>query len=175
MSTSNLIKTMLQRGMKSGHKIYSTLNPKLSTGKGSELLSTLSTEQAATISSFRRAPSPSALPVDRQITRIEYPPSLDNDSKVGPKNMDSSSGCATSNSTFVFVLAFFWGSGRGRSNTVGKHNKHSTGSDTATPSPIHPNIIAVLIAKESLCSESRVLVLATTTNDGCPNLFKPLL
>jgi hypothetical protein len=112
----------------------------------SELLSTLSTEQAATISSFRRAPNPSALPaqtkdrhhhdhhhvclqqsedpklrmltlprgkttsdwglvatqresflknrsvelnkpVDRQITRIEYPPSLDNDSKVGPKNL----------------------------------------------------------------------------------------
>ncbi len=64
MSTSNFIKTMLQMGMTSGHKIYFTLNPKLSTGtgKGSELLSTLSTEQAATISSFRRAPSPSALP-----------------------------------------------------------------------------------------------------------------
>jgi hypothetical protein len=69
--------------------------------------------------------------------------------------------------------SLLWESGRGRSKTVGKHNNHSTGSDTATPSAIHPNIIADLIAKGSLCSERRVLVLATTTNDGFPNLFKP--
>jgi len=52
MLTNNLIKTMLQMGMTPGHKIYSTLNPKLSagTGKGSELLSTLS----------RQPPSPAS-------------------------------------------------------------------------------------------------------------------
>jgi hypothetical protein len=65
----------------------------------------------------------------------------------------------------MYRPSLLWESGRGRSKTVGKHNRHSTGSDTATPSATHPNIIADLIAKESLCSESRVLVLAPTTND----------
>ncbi len=74
---------------------------------------------------------------------------------------------------WILRRSLLWESGRGRIKTVGKHNKHSTGSDTATPSAIHPNIIADLIAKESMRSERRVLVLATTTNDGFPNLFKP--
>jgi hypothetical protein len=140
MSTSNLIKTMLQMGMTSGQKIYSTLNLKLSTGTGkgkgewivihfehragnhhlqlpasSKSIGITYSDKRPTSSSSSVSPAKrrSKLrmltlwglvviqresflknlyaelnkPVDRQITRIEYPPSLDNDSKVGPKNL----------------------------------------------------------------------------------------
>ncbi len=145
MWTSNLIKTMLQRGMKSGHKIYSTLNclQELERGVNCYPLWAQSRQPPSPasgelqvhrhyllrqktniiiiiitcVSSKAKIETKNAYtlrggktsdwglvaiqresflknlfvelnkPVDRQITRIEYPPSLDNDSKVGPKNL----------------------------------------------------------------------------------------